>query len=717
MISKTSELFGIEQLINGIAIELVLAHPNSDEGLVPIYSFIKELCETKELNAALYEGALNVKKVLDNHLDTANSFTQETIDYVRDFVSWAFYALNELDTYRSVSKSFPPLQEPNNSFSNRLDEKDNSIFEDCLMEIDVETDREILIEFQNEAREHLQLAESALIILDNSPKDNDSLNSTFRAFHTIKGVAGFLNLIPIQALSHEVEALLDLARNEKLHLGPEAITLILESKDKIESLVEQVKIALNHSKFPSEIVPVKHTITKIKKIIKNALGNPLTPSSIKGSISEARPLANSNQPFERKGKSGHTQGLTRSMIDSLTIRVNTAKLDNLLDTVGELVIAHSQLETSVNLKANRNNNPLTRNMGQLSRITKELQHTSMSLRMVPIRPTFQKINRVVRDLAQTFQKRVQCHLSGEETELDRNVVEQISDPHIHMVRNSIDHGLESPEERLEAGKSETGNFYLTAYHQGSSIVIEIEDDGRGIDHEKILRIGKEKKLIADDHDLSTQEIYQLIFMPGFSTANKITTVSGRGVGMDVVRKNIEQLHGRIEIESEKGKGTVFKIKLPLTTAIIDGLIVRVGGDRFILPTTSVKVALRPTKENISTIQGKTEVLNLRGQTIPIIRLHQRFSIPSQVTNLTEGILIIMENSLTPFCIFVDEMIGKREIVIKNLGSIMQNIKGISGGAILGDGTIALIIDPFSIQEGHSPQQIRQTERKKETKED
>jgi two-component system chemotaxis sensor kinase CheA len=379
-----------------------------------------------------------------------------------------------------------------------------------------------------------------------------------------------------------------------------------------------------------------------------------------------------------------------------TVRVNTEKLDSLMDVVGELVIVQSQLQETARQQADLGGSPLQRNVAQLSRITKELQHTAMSLRMIPIKPTFQKMERLARDLARDFGKKVHFVTSGDDTELDRTVVEEIGDPLVHMVRNALDHGLEPTAARLAAGKSEAGLLHLKAYHQGSNIVVELQDDGRGIDPDKIYKKAVEKGVIAAGTALSRDEILALVFAPGFSTAEKVTAVSGRGVGMDVVKRNIEKLRGKIEIDSEVGRGSTFKIKLPLTMAIIDGLVVRVGADRFILPSTSVQRALRPTRESISTVHGRGEVLDLRGRLLPLHRLHRRFGIPTDAENPWDGIVVIVEHSGKVSALLVDEMVSKQEVVIKNLGAFMQSLPGVAGGAILGDGNIALILDPGTL---------------------
>jgi len=317
--------------------------------------------------------------------------------------------------------------------------------------------------------------------------------------------------------------------------------------------------------------------------------------------------------------------------------------------------------------------------------------------MIPIKPTFQKMARLARDLAGESGKKVSFVTSGEETELDRTMVELIGDPLVHMVRNALDHGLESTEKRLAAGKPEVGSVHLRAYYQGNNVIVELEDDGRGISTDKILAKARSLNLVPEGVEPTKEEIFKLIFLPGFSTAEKVTAVSGRGVGMDVVKRNIEnRLRGKIEISSEVGRGSLFSIKLPLTLAIIDGLIVQVGEDRFILPSTSVQMALRPSRESVIGLHGDREMLDVRGRMLPLHRLHKRFGIPARAMDPWDGIVLIIESSGRLCALLVDEMVSKQEVVIKSLGAYMQGLPGVSGGAILGDGNIALILDPGSL---------------------
>jgi two-component system chemotaxis sensor kinase CheA len=378
-----------------------------------------------------------------------------------------------------------------------------------------------------------------------------------------------------------------------------------------------------------------------------------------------------------------------------SVKVDTSKLDSLVDLVGELVIAQSQVSQDPALQTIESR-LLTRNLAQVGRITRELQRTAMALRMVPIRQTFQKMTRLVRDSAARMGKQIELTMSGEDTELDRIVVEEISDPLIHMVRNSVDHGIEKPEVRQQRGKPACGTVHLTACHQGGNIVIEIKDDGAGLNTEKLLAKAIQQGIVAPDAQLSEKEVFALIFAPGFSTAEVITDISGRGVGMDVVRRNIDKLHGKIEIASTLGQGSTFTISLPLTLAIIDGLIVGVGSERFILPTLSVRESFRPKAEMISSVHERGEMVNVRGHLSPLLRLYEYFNIPAQATDPLQGIVVVVEADGADRCLLIDQLIGKQEVVIKTLGETFKNNRALAGAAILGDGRVGLILEVNSL---------------------
>jgi two-component system, chemotaxis family, sensor kinase CheA len=316
----------------------------------------------------------------------------------------------------------------------------------------------------------------------------------------------------------------------------------------------------------------------------------------------------------------------------------------------------------------------------------------MSMRMVTVARLFQKMARLVRDLSRKSGKLIEFETVGEETELDRNIVEELADPLMHMVRNAVDHGIETAEERLKTGKEAAARVRLKASHQSGQILIEVSDDGRGLDTERILRKAKDKGLLPEDAQPPESEIFNLIFQPGFSTAKSVTDVSGRGVGMDVVRKHIQKLRGRVEIQSMQGQGTKFLIKLPLTLAIIDGLVVGVGGERYIVPIYAVREMLRPVEEQITTVESRGEAVMVREHLLPLVRLHSLFGVTPRSTEPWESLLIVAEAEDKLFCVMVDELIGKQEVVIKSLGETFGNVPGIAGGAILGDGRVGLILD-------------------------
>jgi two-component system, chemotaxis family, sensor kinase CheA len=373
------------------------------------------------------------------------------------------------------------------------------------------------------------------------------------------------------------------------------------------------------------------------------------------------------------------------------VKLDTRKLDSLVDLVGELVIAQSMVvqDPEVQRLSSRH---LARTLRQLGRITTELQRTAMSLRMVPIRRTFQKMTRLVRDLAAQQDKQVQLVVEGEETELDRNIVEELSDPLVHMIRNSIDHGIELPAARVSEGKPALGTIRLSASHQRGGIVIAIQDDGKGLDRDRILAKARERGLIKPDATLTEEETFALIFAPGFSTAEKVTDVSGRGVGMDVVHRNIEKLRGKIEIRSVAGQGTTFTIVLPLTLAIIDGMLVGVGDDRYIIPTLSVRESFRPRPGMVSTVHERGEVVSVRGRLTPLLRLGQHLGTPYRAVDPTDGIIVVVESGDASRGLLVDELLGKQEVVIKNLGETFRKQDLLAGAAILGDGRVGLILD-------------------------
>jgi len=378
---------------------------------------------------------------------------------------------------------------------------------------------------------------------------------------------------------------------------------------------------------------------------------------------------------------------------SSSIRVDITKIDELINMVGELVITQSMLsllgETFDMEKLEQLNNGLS----QLERHTRNLQESVMQIRMLPISFTFNRFPRLVHDLSGKLGKKIDLKVSGETTEVDKTVIEKIGDPLVHLVRNSLDHGIEMPAERLAAGKSEVGVISLNAFHQGGNIVLEIRDDGKGLNRAVLEQKAIEKGLIDASQDLTDRQVYELIFHPGFSTAEKVSDISGRGVGMDVVRRNINELGGSITIESELGRGTAIIIRLPLTLAILDGQTIQVADETYIVPLGSIVESIQVKEQQVSRVVGRGETFKLRDEYLPIVRLHEVFGIEnSKAKTLQEGLLVIVEGESHRCGLFVDDLLGQQQVVIKSLEENYQRVNGISGATILGDGSVALILD-------------------------
>jgi len=543
-------------------------------------------------------------------------------------------------------------------------------------------DPELVGDFVLESREHLAAIESQLLTLEADPSSAEALNSVFRGFHTIKGLAGFLELWDVQKLAHETETVLERARSSQWALTPGAIDVILESADYLRRWLTHLESVLQNQ--PSDPPPPNEPlILRIRALSADSVEPEADLAQMAAAVeSETAAPAEASAPSAAEPARRN---------QTMAVKVDTAKLDYLVDMAGEMVIAESLVRHDPELGTLKSQ-VLQRKMAQMTRITAELQKTAMAMRLVPIGPLFRRMSRLVRDLSRQFGKQVQMETEGDDIELDRTIVEELSDPLMHMVRNAMDHGIEPPAERQAAGKAPTARLLLKAQHRAGQVVIEIADDGRGIDAAKIKARAIQKGLISADKELSESETYNLIFEPGFTTAAQVTNVSGRGVGMDVVRRHIEKLRGRIETRSSVGRGTAFLLKLPLTLAIIDGLVVGVGIERYIVPLFAVREMFRPTPETIWTVQQRCEMALVRGALLPVLRLYRRFNVKPRSEDPAQSILVVAEVEGTCYCLLVDELIGKQEVVIKSLGATFRNVTGVAGGAILGDGRVGLILD-------------------------
>jgi len=375
-----------------------------------------------------------------------------------------------------------------------------------------------------------------------------------------------------------------------------------------------------------------------------------------------------------------------------SIRVGIDKVDNLINLVGELVITQSMLSELGNNFDMSKIESLSSGLDQLLQNTKEIQENVMRIRMLPISFAFNRFPRMIRDLSAKIGKKVDLQISGDQTELDKTVMEKISDPLVHLVRNAIDHGIESAAERIAAGKPETGTIKLDAYHKGGNIVVEIADDGKGIDAELIAQKAIEKGVISDTVGMSESQIYELIFEPGFSTAATVSDISGRGVGMDVVRRNIKALGGRIEINSTKGAGSVFRVHLPLTLAILDGQLIKVGDEVYIIPLISIVESLQIKPERVKNISGNMKVYRLRDDNVPIVPIQKEFGIETDNVDLENALLVVVEGDGSKVGLLVDDLLAQQQVVIKSLEANYKSVEGISGATILGDGSVAMIID-------------------------
>jgi two-component system chemotaxis sensor kinase CheA len=563
-----------------------------------------------------------------------------------------------------------------------------------------EEDAPLVLDFIAEAGEHIETAESALLELENHPGDGELVNKIFRAFHTIKGMAGFLNLSDIQSLAHSAENLLDLARKNQLVMAGVNSDVAFESIDALKKMIAGLKNSLESGSPVTASEPLPKLLEKLKAAAEGKALPASQPAAVSQPGAGAQPAPRSEETDKKidsilddasDARKAKTSGASGSLTAEDKVKVSITRLDSLINLAGELVIAQLMVAEQVN-SSESFEHELARKVSHQGKIVRELQELSMAMRMVPVQGVFQKMSRLARDLTRKAEKQVDFVTSGEETELDRTVVDKIADPLVHMVRNALDHGVERPEDRVKAGKNPTGHVELRAFHQAGNIVIELQDDGKGLDKERIVKKAVDQGLLEPGQEVSDEEAFKLIFHPGLSTAEKVTSISGRGVGMDVVKKNIEALRGRVDISSVKGQGTTFTIRLPLTLAVIDGQVVRIGEARYIIPINAIVRSLRPTREQISTVQSRGEMVLERGELIPLVRLYRLLRVAPSTEEVTEALIVVVEEDGRKCCLMVDDLLAQQQVVIKSLGEALGRVRGVSGGAIMGDGRVTLILD-------------------------
>jgi len=642
--------------------------------------------------------------------------------------------------------------------------------------------------FFQEAIDHLNHMEAALLLLTTTPSDNEALNSIFRAAHSIKGASGTFGLDDITRFTHRLEELLDAMRQGRLQPDPTRVQLLLQACDVLRGLLatadagssppagmEPMLVKLTAAQRAGEFVPeAEHKLRK-----RDCWGDPFgrktyaihfqpSPSIFQegmdpllvlrelselGAIEEItadlsqlpalgdlkfdisylswdlrfttekqRPEIQDVFAFVEDGAqikidlvagsgevaTGETaakdigtanrRGAEAQRHDSASIRVATEKVDELINLVGELVIAQSMTVEIANHFVLERLPELQAALIEVGRNTRELQERVMAVRMLPVGSIFARLPRIVYDIAGASGKSIAINWTGEETELDKSVLEGMMDPLTHLVRNAADHGIETCEQRRAAGKPEPGTIHLHARHQGGNFLIEISDDGQGLKLARIREKAIERGLMSASDEVTPEQIQAFIFHPGFSTAEQVSEVSGRGVGMDVVRRNVEALGGTVTLRSAEGKGTTIGIKLPLTLAVLEGQVVRVGDQTYVLPLVSIVESIKPSREQVRAVAGQGEVVMLRQEPLPLLRLHRIFGVPTEVTEPSRGLVAVVEHESRRMALLVDELLNQQQVVIKSLQSNFHKVDGAMGATILGDGRVSLILDVAGLVE-------------------
>lgn len=541
--------------------------------------------------------------------------------------------------------------------------------------------QEIIESFVIETEEILEVLDQDLIELEKNPEDHDLINKIFRSAHTIKGTSSFVEFDQMTKLTHHLEDVLNKLRHQEMEVNSLVMDVLLDGADFIKELLDRFK---SNNKEPLELDEIIQTL-------KDMFAGKIT----EGTTAEKKQVV-AEEKSEKTKESGRKSSTPK--FKDQTIRVDVNRLDSLMNLIGELVASRNRLsQLSIELSLENEGNEHLTNLGvtasQIDFVTSELQSAVMKTRMLPVGKVFNKFPRLIRDLAREFGKDIELKISGEDTELDKSVIEEIGDPMVHLIRNSADHGVETPEKRIAKGKSGKGIVRLEARHEGNHIVIIIEDDGAGIAVEKIKAKALEKNVINEDEArlLSEKEAFNLIFAPGFSTAEKVTNISGRGVGMDVVKTNIGKLNGIIDVESVEGEGTRFTIKLPITLAIIQGLLADVKGETYIIPLASVSETISVKDEEIKTINNK-EVVKNRDRILPLLRLENIYNVEGKEKKSDKNYIVVVGVAEQQIGVVVDRLLGQQEVVIKSLGPYLSSVKGISGSAIMGDGRVRMIVD-------------------------
>jgi two-component system chemotaxis sensor kinase CheA len=583
-----------------------------------------------------------------------------------------------------------------------------------------EFEKEVKMDFLVEATQLLNDSEQAFLALEGDKNNATLMNEIFRLAHNLKGTSRAVGFGDVAEFTHEMENLILKLKEGHVAITDTIVSLLLECNDHVSLMIKTLNMSLD-AKFDSTEI-----ITKIKLALSGqSVAEATVPASAEAKkenvhVHEEPIVAMSKEhidllaTFESSFGTSETEKEAAPVLaikkaeppkraptvakatEDDSIRVSLARVELLNNAVGELVI----IQTVLNQHRAEIANPLMlKSLSHLAKLSKEIQEISMSLRMVPLKPTLQKMQRIVRDTSKALNKKVFLELIGEDTEIDKTVLEHLADPLVHIIRNAVDHGLESTEARIAAGKSEEGVVSIRAHHEGNNLVIEIKDDGKGIDANIIREKAIEKKVISANSNMTEEEIINLIFHPGFSTKSEVSEISGRGVGMDVVKTNIEKLSGEVRVTTVVGQGSTFKVVLPLTLAIIDAMITIIGDERYIIPLSQIYESLSPTPDLIHYVNGVGECLKIRGEVIPLFKISKALGRQVKEKKVHEQIAIIVNSEHRNFAVLVDDILHQQQVVIKKIGEEIINRKGFMGSSILGDGRPAFILDLLELFSG------------------
>lgn len=570
------------------------------------------------------------------------------------------------------------------------------------------TDARWMTQFLNDATADVVQAQEILRGLDHGSDDAGMLERLARMFGKHKEVAGYLDLKDIAQLAQAMEGIFDFVQARHLRFDGQYVEVASTGFDWMKQLLDLVRGCVDGGRAVERIAEMGPFLSRIDKLVRMDarievdvpklqlfdLGSPAEDVATNGidAASDDEVLCapvrgNGNDVRDGvRGAAAHDVVAIRE-----TIKVDVACVDNIVELIGELMIIESMVLNAPELEAVTSPH-FRKQVNQLTKISRDLQMNGMQLRMVPVRGIFQKMARVVRDSSRKSGKDVRLQISGEGTEMDRCMVDQLADPLIHLIRNSVDHGIETPSDRIARGKPAHGTIYLDAHHEGGSIAIEMRDDGGGLDREAIRARALQQGLIKDSDELGDGDLHRLIFLPGFSTAKQVSELSGRGVGLDVVKKNVESMRGRVLVESTWEQGTAFKLILPLTLAIIDGMLIRCGSEKYIIPTLSIVESIKPSADMVKTVGGRHEIIGIRSETIVLSRLGRLLRIPEAGEDPTEGIVVVIESFGRKVALLVDEVMMQQQVVIKGLGGHFETTNYFSGATILADGRVSMILN-------------------------